>query len=150
MVRDFRVLAEAEPLQSAVDELLANAQVDFPVTRDGTRHTPVVGLLTRADLVAALARHGPSAPVSAAMRPPCPPAREVDPAQRVYDDLQANASAVVPVLKNGSLVGLLSRENIGEAVMVRGALEQHLASHWGEHSGHPEHPNVVAEEWPLK
>jgi CBS domain-containing protein len=111
-----------------VDELLANAQTDFPVTRDGTHAAPLTGLLTRVDLIGALARHGPSAPVHAAMRPPCPPARPTDPADRVYRDLQTGECPLVPVLDNTALVGLVTRDNVAEALLVRDAMQRHGGS----------------------
>lgn len=128
MVRSFRVLGEGEPLQVAVDELLANSQADFPVTRDGSVRSPVVGLLTRGDLVRALAERGPGAPVRDAMRAPCPPARADDSAWQAGQLLRGGSCPLIPVVEDGVLVGLLTGENFSEAILVRGALAQNRST----------------------
>ncbi len=124
MVRDFRVLAETDSLQTAVDALLALSQSDFPVTRDGSGAAPIVGLLTRADLVQGLARHGAAATVRDAMREPCAPMRPRDPAARALKELHAARCPLIPVVENGAIVGLLTPDNVAEAIMIRGALAQ--------------------------
>ncbi|MFN7020163.1 MAG: site-2 protease family protein [Phycisphaerales bacterium] len=122
MLREFRVLGETDTLRTAVDELLANSQADFPVTRDGTPETEVVGLLTRADLVRVLAERGPSAPVSVAMRASCAAVGPDLPAQRALEALRGGECPMIPVVLGGRLVGLVNAENISEAIMVRSAL----------------------------
>ena len=59
MITDFRVLAPQDPLGRAVDHVLAGFQQDFPVVE----HGQVAGVLTRADLLSALARRGQEARV---------------------------------------------------------------------------------------
>src|SRR5439155_9888380 len=54
MVTDFRSLDVRDPLQRAVDYLMAGSQQDFPVLDNGAP----VGVLTRADLVLGLQKHG--------------------------------------------------------------------------------------------
>jgi Zn-dependent protease len=123
MQRSFRVLGASDPLQAAADELLANSQPDYPITRDGTPSSPVVGLLTRADLVRALADFGPASPVSAAMRPAGPSVRASDPARQAWQALRAGDRPFIPVVENGVLIGLLTPENVPEAILVRAALD---------------------------
>jgi CBS domain-containing protein len=122
MVRSFRALDESDTLATAVGELLANSQTDFPVTRSGSDRSPVVGLLTRSDLIRSLAEKGPSATVREAMREPCPAASPSDSAQSAFDRLRAGTCPVIPVVDDGTLVGLLTFDNISEAIMVRNAL----------------------------
>ena len=58
MLTDYRTLTGASTLQDARALLLTGSQQDFPIVDDGR----VEGMLTRADLVAALERHAPRPP----------------------------------------------------------------------------------------
>jgi stage IV sporulation protein FB len=82
------------------------------------------GMLTRRDLISALAENGPDHPVIEVMQP-CPEhtGPGVDLTQAL-DALGAINCPALPVLDplSGELVGLLTAENIGETLMVRAAL----------------------------
>ena len=122
MQRRFRVLGVDDTLQSAAGELLAGAQHDFPVTALGTAEEPVVGVLTRSDLVKALAGKGLAAHVRDAMRPSCPLIDESEPLERAVEVMRASGCALVPVGHDGRLVGLVTPENVAELVAIRSAV----------------------------
>src|SRR5690606_39190809 len=65
MLTDSRTLAPDDTLARAVELLLAGTQQDFPIVDDGG---DVHGILTRADLLTALARQEQVAPVAGVMR----------------------------------------------------------------------------------
>jgi Zn-dependent protease/CBS domain-containing protein len=121
MVRRFSVLAVDDSLAAAAGELLAGSQHDFPVTRDGSRDEPVLGVLTRSDLVAALARGGLATPVREVMRPSCPLARPGEPLEGAVEAMRTGGCPLVPVVDEGRLVGLVTPENVAELVAVRNA-----------------------------
>ena len=81
-------------------------------------------MLTRNDLISALAENGPEHAVVEVMRS-CPestqPAIELT---RAIESLNSSDCPAIPVIDplNGELVGLLTAENIGETLMVREAL----------------------------
>src|SRR5438093_2621722 len=64
MLTDFRTLTADDSLSSAVDHILAGWQQDFPVVFGDH----VLGILTREDLIRAVAQQGAAAPVREAMR----------------------------------------------------------------------------------
>jgi predicted transcriptional regulator len=107
-------------LGTAVEALLSGYQQDFPVVDQGN----VLGLLTRTDLVRALAAGGPEQTVASVMRPGCSFVEETEPLEVAFSRLQQNECATLPVARNGQLVGLLTLENIGEWVMVQTALDE--------------------------
>jgi len=119
MVTQFETLAPGDPISRAVQLILAGSQHDFPVAEDGS----VVGVLTRADLMTALAHRRQDEPVRNVMR------REfevVDPGmmlERASAQLQTCECHTLPVVRSGQLVGLVTMDNIGEFLMVRQALE---------------------------
>jgi CBS domain-containing protein len=121
MQRRFQVLAIDDTLESAAEELLAGAQHDFPVTAGGGTDEPVVGVLTRSDLVAALARGGLATPVRGAMRPGCAVVAESDPLERAVEAMRAGSCPLVPVARDGRLVGVITPENVAELVAIRSA-----------------------------
>src|SRR6185436_13944803 len=59
MITEFDTLEVTDPLQRAVDLLMTGSQQDFPVLENGAP----IGILSRADLIAALRSHGAQAPV---------------------------------------------------------------------------------------
>ncbi len=122
MQRRFQVLAVVDTLQAAADELLAGAQHDFPVTATGSAAEPVVGVLTRADLVKALAGRGLDAQVRDVMRASCPVVEDSESLEQAVEVMRAQDCPLVPVTHDGRLVGLVTLENIAELVAIRSAM----------------------------
>lgn len=123
MMRRFRTLEEEDELSVAVEQLLAGSQQEFPVMRNER----VVGLLTRRDLVEALAERGRSEQVSEVMRSDYPSVEETEPLEEVFHMMLQAGLSSLPVLRDGELVGLLSSENVGELVMINSAMRRRKA-----------------------
>lgn len=119
IVTDFHVVAPTDALQHAVDLLLSGTQQDFPVVDA----TGVVGLLGRADLIAALSRVPRESPVAEAMRHDVPAVDVSEALDVALERLRASGSSTMPVTRGGALVGLLTLENVGELVSVRSAID---------------------------
>ncbi|MCC7009956.1 MAG: site-2 protease family protein [Acidobacteria bacterium] len=117
MITDFRTLAPSSSLDDAVALLLSGAQHDFPVVEQGR----VAGMLSRADLLAALQRLPRDTPVSAVMRREVPAADVAEMIEVAVARLQGCDCHTMPVLQHGTLVGLLTMENVGELVSVQAA-----------------------------
>ena len=118
MMTRFRTLAPHDPLNKAVEELLAGSQQDFPVTENGRP----VGILRRNDLVRALSEGRGDTPVSEAM---CREGETVDeraPLKGAVESMHARQCATVPVVTTEGIVGLLTLENIGEMISINAAL----------------------------
>jgi Zn-dependent protease/CBS domain-containing protein len=118
MVRHFATLAPDDTLAAAARHVLDGFQHDFPVVAGGK----VVGVLPRDDLLAGLTRAGPDGRVADVMRTDF---RTADPREMVeptVERLKATACPVLPVLRDGQLVGLLTADNIAELVMIREAV----------------------------
>lgn len=116
MMTRFVTLAPTDTLGHAVDELLAGAQVDFPVTEDGR----MVGLLLRRDLVEAVKTRGRQVPLGSVMRTEYPTARSEGALQEAVQRLRRADGETLPVLDgDGGLVGLLTQTNLGEYLMVQ-------------------------------
>ena len=118
MITDFRSLAPGDPLSRAVQHVLVGFQEDFPVV-DGGR---LAGVLTRADLLKALAERGVEARVGDVMQRDFETADPRDMLDGVLARLQQRQ--MLPVLSNGHLVGLLTKANLGELLMVEDALRK--------------------------
>jgi Zn-dependent protease len=121
MITDYRSLAPTDPLSSAVDHILAGFQQDFPVIdADGT----LVGMLTRADLITALAEHGQERMVSEVMQREFQTADPHDMAENVMERLHECQCRSLPVLQDNRLIGILTAENLGEFLMIQTALHR--------------------------
>jgi Zn-dependent protease/CBS domain-containing protein len=119
MITQFETLAPEDRLADAVEKILAGSQQDFPVVADGR----VVGILTRQDLLVALARHGPQVPVAEVMQSRFETAEATEMLDTAFRRLQGCECHTLPVLHRGALVGLLTMDNLGEFVAIREALE---------------------------
>jgi CBS domain-containing protein len=126
MVTDFKVLHASEPLARAVELVLAGSQHDFPVIE----RDQIVGVLTRDALTAALAGPGPATAIADVMDRRFETADAAEMLEPVFQRLEACRCRVLPVLRGGRLVGLLTPENVAEFVMFSRALRQRaLAPH---------------------
>ena len=126
MMTDFRTLSPDDSLARAVELLLAGPQQDFPVV-DG--HA-VVGILTRADLLKALARQERGSPVADVMRRDFLVADASDMIDVVFERLQGHDCHTIPVVRRGSLIGLLTMDNVGEFLSVQAAVGKHQPGRW--------------------
>jgi CBS domain-containing protein len=118
MITRFRTLTPQDGLSSAVDELLAGSQTDFPVVDGGQ----VVGLLTRADLMKSLAEGGRDKTVGQVMHGQCKVAEDTEMLDALFQRMQEAGCSTVPIVRRGQLVGLVTLENIGEYIMIHSAL----------------------------
>lgn len=124
MITDFRTLSPNDSLTRAVELLLSGAQQDFPVVEDGA----VVGVLTRADLLTALARHEQQSPVADVMRRDFLVADASDMIDVAFQRLQGHECHTIPVIRRGHLIGLLTMDNVGEFLGVQTAIgSRHVA-----------------------
>jgi Zn-dependent protease/CBS domain-containing protein len=120
MQTDFTTLGPDDRLRKAVELILSGSQQDFPVL-DGER---VVGILTRADLLAALSRQSDDLRVDAVMRRDVEQVHPGDMLEAAFIRLQACGCHVFPVVQEERLVGLLTSENIGEFLMFQSVLSR--------------------------
>lgn len=120
MVTAFRTLSPGATLKEAVALLLAGEQQDFPVVENGS----VIGVLTRSDLLKRVATDGVTdRQVGEIMNRGCKPANDDEMLERAFGRMRENGYPVLPVLRDGELVGILTLENIGEWMMVRDAMQ---------------------------
>jgi len=120
MLTDFRTVTPRDSLAHVVNLILAGSQQDFPVVEDGRP----VGVVTRHDLIAALQRGGPQAPVSEIMRTDIQLADSYEMLETISTRLQECGCRIMPVLRNDQVVGLVTMENIGEFLMIQSALNR--------------------------
>jgi Zn-dependent protease/predicted transcriptional regulator len=118
MMTRFRTLSAHDTLGTAVEELLAGSQQDFPVLENGQ----VLGVLRRNDLVKALMDGNRGAAVADVMWRDCTPVNDTDVLTPTLESMGKNEWTTLPVMGGGRIVGLLTLENIGELIMVNAAL----------------------------
>jgi Zn-dependent protease/predicted transcriptional regulator len=123
MLTDFRALTSRDSLARAVDLILTGSQQDFPVVDDGR----VVGVLTRGDLLIALAQRGQETPVVDVMRREFQTVESSEMLDTAFARLQTCECHVLPVVQRGQLVGLVTMDNVGEFVAIQTALVQRRA-----------------------
>jgi Zn-dependent protease/predicted transcriptional regulator len=106
-------------LGQAVDALLATAQHEFPVV---DAFGKPAGLLTREDILSAVRKHGGEEQASAFMRSGLDSVRPTAPVESVFERLQNPSSPALYVTDaDGRIVGLLTRQALGEVMMIRAA-----------------------------
>ena len=119
MITDFRSLSIGDSLGRAIELILAGSQQDFPVEENGK----VVGILTRDDLLRALAREGKDLPVSEVMQRDFQMVEASEMLETGFRRLQNCQCRTLPVTRNGRLAGLVTMDNLGEFMMIQSALK---------------------------
>jgi stage IV sporulation protein FB len=119
MVTDFRTLPSWATLRDAAELLVASDQREFPIVDNGGE---VEGILTRDDLVRGLSQKGPDALARTAVHAPSPPVLAGLAFDAARAALQASGRSALPVIENGRLIGMLTKDNITDLVLVRRAV----------------------------
>ena len=117
---DFATLSPHDSPSRAIKLTLAGSQQDFPVVEGGT----VVGILTRRDLLLALAKGGQGGYVADIMKRDFPTVEASDPLETVLTRMQAGEARTIPVTQYGRLIGILTADNIDEYLMIQAALRR--------------------------
>ncbi len=118
MVTNFHALQPDEPLSEAVQQTLSGWQYDFPVVFG--HH--VLGVLTRDDMMKALAQGGAGGRVRDAMRRDVPIADSYDMLAKTLSMFHEHHCRSLPVEHDGRLVGMLTMDNVGEYLAIQSAL----------------------------
>jgi Zn-dependent protease/predicted transcriptional regulator len=121
MITEFETLDATDSLQRAVDLLMSGTQQDFPVLENGAP----VGMLSRADLIAALKTHGAHASVGQVIEREAQMADPSEPLEVVFQRMRERKRSALPVVSAGHLVGMVTTENVGELLLVQDALRRH-------------------------
>ncbi len=117
MIREFRALHPEDRLAGVVQQATTGFQEDFPVVEGGK----VVGVLTRARLLAGLSRQEPTARVGEFMVSEFRTAFAWESTAEAFLRLQDCACHAMPVLRDGELVGMLTTDSLGEYVLIQAA-----------------------------
>jgi predicted transcriptional regulator len=120
MISDYRSVEPHDSLEAVAGHVLAGFQQDFPVTENGQ----VVGVITRSDMLKALAHMGRQGNVADVMRREFVTTTPEESLNDVMQKLQECECHSMPVLEDGQLVGMITTENIGEYLMIRSAVRQ--------------------------
>lgn len=128
MLTDFRHLTSRDKLADAMRLILEGSQQDFPVMEEGR----VAGILTRTDLLFALAEHGTDYPVTAIMRRDFLTTDYTEMLEVAFQRLQECNCHTMPVIHDGRLAGLLTMDNLGEYFLIQAAVKKN-----GRNSGTP-------------
>jgi Zn-dependent protease/CBS domain-containing protein len=119
MLTEYQILSPRDVLQDAVDMTLSGSQKDFPVVEDER----VIGVLTQADMLAALSQSGSRVSIRDVMQTEVQTADSHEMLESVLARFGECACRTLPVTYNGKLVGIVTMDNVGEFLRIQAALE---------------------------
>lgn len=117
MITDIRALEPEQPVSVAIEQVRAGFQHDFPIV---SGHT-VAGMLTREDLLGALAHGQANARVADVMHRDFASTTPDESIERAMERLRECHCRTLPVMRGREVVGLLTAEKISEFVMIASA-----------------------------
>lgn len=105
------------PLSKVLEFIFHSHQEDFPVTEGGR----LVGLLTRADIISTIHQFGLNKKVGEVMRRDFLTAKPDDLLTNVHKMMEESGLKAIPILREGSLCGIIALEDISKVYMVMSA-----------------------------
>lgn len=118
MITEFHALTPQDTLNTAAQAVIHTTQHEFPVL---DTEGALLGFVTRDRLFAALAGDHPrSDPATSIMDVDIPEVGLTAGLETVLKDLHEGAPAIAVLSRTGHMVGYITRENIGELMVIRG------------------------------
>ncbi len=117
MITQFESLSPEDSLQAAAHALIRTTQHEFPVL-DAAGN--LQGFLSRNAIFSAVTSEGPPPLVADVMEREVPTIPLGAPLERALDLLQHNPVAVAVTDSHGRMIGYITRENIGELIVLAG------------------------------
>ncbi len=111
----FQTVHPSDELASVLELAMAGSQTDFPVVADGRLH----GILTRSDLLTAVAKQGSQTIVADVMRREFETVEPDDLLEFALARLQNSPCRTLLVARSGQLVGLLTPDLVGEFLSIQ-------------------------------
>jgi Zn-dependent protease/CBS domain-containing protein len=120
MITEFRTLPVGTSLGEARELLLRTSQTDFPIIHGDE----IVGLLSRNALLHGLAEHGPTGYVAGSMERDFPTTSPDAGLEEIASEMQAGRAGCILVMEDSKLVGMVTKENLAELLIVRQIMRQ--------------------------
>lgn len=120
MIEEFHTLVVEEPVRRAVELITRGFQTDFPVERNGR----LVGLVTQADIVGAVADGDTAKPVVAVMRTNFAAAAPEEGLAVALERMETTGSPVL-VVEDEHVVGMVTAKSLSDAMFLRRTLGKH-------------------------
>ncbi len=118
MITAFEALSPRDTLNTAAQAVIHTTQHEFPVLDD---NGGLLGFVTRSKLFAALAGDHPrSDPATTVMDENIPTVALTAGLEKVLEELHQGAPAIAVCTETGRMVGYITRENIGELMVIKG------------------------------
>ncbi|HOJ33699.1 MAG TPA: site-2 protease family protein [Candidatus Hydrogenedentes bacterium] len=121
MITEYHSLTPEDPLAKAIEFIMSGFQHDFPVVAGGR----VVGILPYKSLMKALSERGAAALVGECMETDFPTANPNEMLNSVFARIGRDNYQFVPVIREDTLEGILTPENLAEFLMINAALKSH-------------------------
>lgn len=118
MVTELPTLLASDTLDDAARQLLRSGQREFPVLDDQGK---VAGVLTHEGIIGGLKMHGAHLPVAQAMLQDLSTIPARSPLEDALRMMEGNSQPLVVLDDHGRLAGLLTRENLGELLLLASA-----------------------------
>jgi Zn-dependent protease len=119
MITEYSILHPDDPLQKAIERILATTEQDFIIAAEGH----IFGILYMADIAESLKSTGKETPIRRVMHTDFVTLHPHDPLHSAYRKLRKDNRNFFPVMENGSLVGVLDLNNINEFLTFRSAFD---------------------------
>jgi len=118
MITEFHALSPSDTLATAAQAAVHTTQHEFPVLDSSGA---LLGFVTRNRLFAALAGDTPRSDLATSiMQTDIPKVQLTSGLETVLDGLHKGAPAIAVCTQAGAMVGYITRENIGELMVIRG------------------------------
>lgn len=118
---DFDTLPAGSAVSDAAQALIDGSQTEFPVVDE---RGIILGIVTQDRLLRALAEGRAADPLSTLTLQNCPDADASEPLTLVYERMRSSNCPAIMVTDAGSIVGMLTADQVAEYMMIRRAVRQ--------------------------